>query len=217
MTRLKAIRLIFLVMAVTVVLPAGRSDSGQRSSAHQDIWLRNETGDRITPTDNAAEPYSPRKTCGACHHYPTIVQGDHFRMGSPAKKADPSRANLPLELLPGEGRPAPYGGAAIYDWIAANASYHPGGGPMECLNLRPAGGTPTNLVEAERIVSSSRNPHFQSRLTPDGHSRFKAKRSPGRGLPHVPPETSTALSGATPRSPPGTTGGRPRRAQPGRR
>lgn len=174
MTRLKAIRLIILVMAINLVLPANRSDSGQRPSAHQDIWLRNESGERITPADNAADPYSPRKTCGACHHYPTIVQGEHFRMGASAKKADPSRANLPPELLPGEGQPAPYAGAAIYDWIAANAANHPGGGPMECLNLRPAGGTPTNLVEAERIVSSSRNPHLQSRLTPDGRSRFKA-------------------------------------------
>lgn len=48
------------------------------------------------------------------------------------------------------------------------------GGPMECLSLDRATGTQSNLVEAERIVSSPRNPHFQSRVTPDGHSRFRA-------------------------------------------
>lgn len=45
---------------------------------------------------------------------------------------------------------------------------------MECLSLDRATGTQSNLVEAERIVSSPRNPHFQSRVTPDGHSRFRA-------------------------------------------
>ncbi len=174
MTLVRTARLILLITAVALVLPAGRSESGQQSSAHQDIWLRNETGERITQADNAADPYSPRKTCGACHHYPTITQGDHFRMGTPTEKPDPFKANLPPELLPGKGRPEPYSGTGIYDWIAANASNHPGGGPMEYLNLRHNGGTPSNLMEAERIVSSSRSPHFQSRLTQDGRSHFKA-------------------------------------------
>ncbi len=165
---------MILVLAVALALPAGRSDCGQGPAAHDDLWLRNETGDRITPADNATDPYSPRKTCGACHHYPTIVQGTHFRMGFSVKKADQSIAHLPQELLSTDMRPVPYGGSAVYDWIADNASYHPGGGPMECLNLRHDAGTPTNLVEAERIASSPRNPHFQSRLTPDGRSRFSA-------------------------------------------
>ncbi|HOS96210.1 MAG TPA: hypothetical protein PLR71_01120 [Deltaproteobacteria bacterium] len=165
---------MILVLAVTLALPAGRSASGQGPAVHDDIWLRNEAGERITPMDNAADPYSPRKTCGACHHYPTIVQGSHFRMGFSEQKKDPTTAHLPQDLMPSEMRPAPYGGTAVYDWIAANARLHPGGGPMECLNLRHDTGTPTNLVEAERIVSSSRNPHFQSRLTPDGRSRFRA-------------------------------------------
>ena len=46
--------------------------------------------------------------------------------------------------------------------------------PWSASTCVRAGGRRLNLVEAERIVSSSRSPHFQSRLTPDGHSRFKA-------------------------------------------
>jgi hypothetical protein len=165
---------MILILALTLALPAGRSDCGQGPAPHVDVWLRNETGDRITPEDHAADPYSPRETCGACHNYPTIMQGDHFRMGFRAQKTDPSVAHLPPDLLPLDMRPATYGGAAVYDWIADNAPYHPGGGPMECLNLGQPGSAPSNLMEAERIVSSPRNPHFQSRITPDGHSHFRA-------------------------------------------
>lgn len=47
---------------------------------------------------------------------------------------------------------------------------------MERTSLGKTGGTPpeVDIVEAERIVSSARNPHFRSRITPDGRSHFKA-------------------------------------------
>lgn len=170
----KALCIVVLLTAGTLCLFMVRPAIGQVSAVHVDVWLRNEAGERITPSDNAADPYSPKKTCGACHHYPTITQGEHFLMGFSKKKTDPRPVNLPPDLIPDDFGPTPYAGVAVYDWIAANARVHPGGGPMECLSLDRATGTQSNLVEAERIVSSPRNPHFQSRVTPDGHSRFRA-------------------------------------------
>lgn len=48
------------------------------AAAHEDVWLRNEHGDRISPSQNRADAYSPKKTCGGCHNYGLITSGDHF-------------------------------------------------------------------------------------------------------------------------------------------
>ncbi len=129
--------------------------------AHQDVWLKNELGDRITPQENRADPYSPKKTCGACHGYATITRGYHFQQGFDAM-SDRYDAKRPWVLSPGRyGNWLPYCGAAgqlaakknadrlrmdlsAYDWIGGgklNAAQkikspacgwcHPGGGPME--------------------------------------------------------------------------------------
>lgn len=131
------------------------------SREHRPIWLFNEQGDRITPTQNAIDPYSPKKTCGACHDYGAVTKGYHFQQGFDEMTAgyDPRR---PWILSPGMfGRYFPFAAPArlaaknnsdirqidltTYDWIGglgkkdpqgrdlsrACGSCHPGGGPLE--------------------------------------------------------------------------------------
>lgn len=103
---------------------------------HEDIWLKNEFGQRITPTRNSTDPYSPRKTCGTCHGYMTITSGTHFQQGFDEMRDgyDPRR---PWVLSPGNfgkgGEPGTFTervaakknagardmGLSTYDWIAA--------------------------------------------------------------------------------------------------
>ncbi len=46
------------------------------------FYLRTDTGDIINPIsgENADQPFSTRKTCGACHDVDTISKGYHFNM-----------------------------------------------------------------------------------------------------------------------------------------
>lgn len=129
--------------------------------SHQDVWLKNEQGDRITAAQNRTDPYSPRKTCGGCHNYRTITSGYHFQQGFDEMRDgyDKKRAWV---LSPGmfgkwlptaaAGRLAPkvntdrrHVDLSTYDWIGHAGKYdsrgrvlsmscgwcHPGGGPME--------------------------------------------------------------------------------------
>jgi hypothetical protein len=128
---------------------------------HQDVWLKNEQGDRITSTQNSADPYSPRKTCGGCHNYMAITSGYHFQQGFDEMK-DRYDDRRPWILSPGMfGKWLPTAAAgrlarkvntaerqidlSTYDWIGAGSKYnpkykikssscggcHPGGGPLE--------------------------------------------------------------------------------------
>jgi hypothetical protein len=45
---------------------------------HQDVWLKNEQGDRITQVLNSSDPYSPKRTCSGCHDYSIITSGYPF-------------------------------------------------------------------------------------------------------------------------------------------
>jgi hypothetical protein len=47
------------------------------------FFLRNSEGDVINPLtgENADQPFSSRKTCGACHDYDVITKGFHFQQG----------------------------------------------------------------------------------------------------------------------------------------
>ena len=47
--------------------------------AHPKIVLRGFDGTPLTPESKA--PYSPKKTCGACHDYELITKGYHFQQG----------------------------------------------------------------------------------------------------------------------------------------
>ena len=170
---------------------------------HQDVWLKNELGDRITPRDNLSDPYSPTKSCGTCHGYATITQGYHFQQGFD-EMSDRYDTKRPWVLSPGMyGKWLPYAAAgrlaaksnkdpgqidlAAYDWIGggklnpakkikspACGWCHPGGGPLE-YGRTPEGRADLsrNLIQAE---TGGRNPldgDFSSRATPDGRSHFR--------------------------------------------
>jgi len=170
---------------------------------HQDVWLKNEQGDRITSALNSLDPYSPKKTCGTCHSYAAITSGYHFQQGFDVMKDgyDKGRAWI---LSPGmfgnwlptaaAGRLAAKHNANIrqidlstYDWIGAGkytakykihsascGSCHPGGGPMEYG--RDKGGradTAVTLMSGEATGANRLDGDYSSRATPDGLSRFR--------------------------------------------
>ena len=170
---------------------------------HRDIWLKNELGDRITPSSNPADPYSPKQTCGTCHGYATITKGYHFQQGFDRMRDryDPQR---PWVLSPGMyGRWLPYAAAgraaaksnsdpkqidlSAYDWIGAgklNPSRkihspacgwcHPGGGPLEFGRTREGrADLSRNLAQGERGNGNPLDGDYSSRFTPDGRSRFR--------------------------------------------
>ncbi len=188
----KAFLLLLLALFVPITLDAARVPDWK----HEDIWLKNEQGQRITPSRNSTDPYSPRKTCGTCHGYMTITSGTHFQQGFDEMKDgyDPKR---PWILSPGTfgkgGAPGTFTervaakknasardmGLSTYDWIAAGDKIsggwtHPGGGPMEFG--RKADGRrdlSKNLVQGEPAKPLTLDGDYTSRYTPDGRSRFR--------------------------------------------
>jgi hypothetical protein len=188
---------------LAVVLTAGLIGSTAQAAAHQDVWLKNELGERITPGKNGSDPYSPKKTCGTCHGYATITKGYHFQQGFDVM-SDRFDAQQPWLLSPGMyGRWQPYAAAgrlaakknadprqidlSAYDWIGggklnpakkiqspACGWCHPGGGPLE------HGRTPEGRADLTRTLSEAEGKSgavldgdFSSRFTPDGRSRFR--------------------------------------------
>jgi hypothetical protein len=123
--------------------------------------MKNEQEDRITPAQNSADPYSPRKTCCGRHHYAAITSGYHFQQGFDEMKDgfDQKRSWILSPGMFGKWLPTAAAGRlaakhntdkrqidlSIYDWIGAGAKYsplhkvksvscgacHPDGGPME--------------------------------------------------------------------------------------
>ena len=115
--------------------------------------LLDEDGEIINPVTegNADRPYSPRKTCGACHDYEKITRGYHFTQGAGEQPTADQQARCAWALSPGN-----YGGtwcspAPLYKYLSPKknasartmdltsfsfittgcAGCHPGGGPME--------------------------------------------------------------------------------------
>ncbi len=89
------------LMIVLLMIFLGSSWTGEAAArSHQDVWLKNERGDRISPERNGADPYSPRRTCGGCHNYSTITSGYHFQQGFD-KISDRFDAKRPWQLSPG--------------------------------------------------------------------------------------------------------------------
>jgi hypothetical protein len=152
---------ILIALLVLAVSPYSHGAKPAKPWQHQDIWLKNELGEKITPVRNSTDPYSPRKTCGSCHGYVTITSGYHFQQGFDQMR-DGYDKNRPWVLSPGLfGKPripgSLYGrvaakrnsqagdmGLSTYDWIAAGVLQegeqavsmpgpwiHPGGGPLE--------------------------------------------------------------------------------------
>jgi hypothetical protein len=189
--------LLLLALFVPLTLDAARAPDWK----HEDIWLKNEQGQRITPTRNSADAYSPHRTCGTCHGYMTITSGTHFQQGFDEMKDgyDPKR---PWALSPGifgkGGDPGTFTervaakkntstrdmGLSTYDWIAGGGkgqaivlsagNLHPGGGPLEYG--RKADGRrdlSKNLIQGEREKPLPLDGDYSSRHTPDGKSRFR--------------------------------------------
>jgi len=71
------------------------------------FFLRDEDGGIIDPVHgvNAGSPYSPKKTCGACHDYDLITGAYHFQQGR-NEKLDPNLA----AVYPWMSYPGQYGG-----------------------------------------------------------------------------------------------------------
>src|SRR5512137_1149886 len=132
MSRLKT---VFIIALLALVVPITLDAAHAPDWKHEDIWLKNEQGQRITPTRNSADAYSPHRTCGTCHGYMTITSGTHFQQGFDEMKDgyDPKR---PWVLSPGVfgkgGAPGTFTervaakkntsardmGLSTYDWIA---------------------------------------------------------------------------------------------------
>jgi formate dehydrogenase gamma subunit len=117
------------------------------------FYLLDENGQVINPfTDtNASLPYSPKKTCGACHDYDKITKGYHFTQGAGENPTVKQSERCQWVTTPGN-----YGGswcspAPLYRYLSSknNSSprmmdmtsfsfitagcgkCHPGGGSME--------------------------------------------------------------------------------------
>lgn len=193
--RRNLVMIIFLIVLLSV--PA-------LTWSHQDVWLRNEQGDRITAMLNSVDPYSPKKTCGACHPYSTITSGYHFQQGFDVIK-DGYDATKPWILSPGmfgawlptaaAGRLAAKNNTntrqmdlSTYDWIGAGkynakhkvkspscGSCHPGGGPMEYgRNSQGRADLTKTLIAGEAANQGQLDGDYSSRFTADSKSHFRA-------------------------------------------
>ncbi len=70
------------------------------------FYLRDEKGRVINPQEaQKARPYSPRKTCGACHDYDLITSAYHFQQGRGEAPPSWQSRRYPWILSPGR-----YGG-----------------------------------------------------------------------------------------------------------
>jgi hypothetical protein len=188
--------IVTLSMILFLVVPA-------QGSPHQNVWLRNEQGDKITTALNSIDPYSPKKTCGACHDYSAVTSGYHFQQGFDAMK-DRYDARRPWILSPGMfGNWLPTAAAgrlaakvntdrrdidlSTYDWIGAGkvnarqkinssscGSCHPGGGPLEYgRDAQGRADLTKTLIQAEAAGKNLLDGDFSSHFTPDKKSRFR--------------------------------------------
>ncbi len=189
------VMIIFLILLLSVPALAW---------PHQDVWLKNEQGDRITATLNSVDPYSTKKTCGVCHSYAIVTSGYHFQQGFDVIK-DGYDAAKPWILSPGmfgawlptaaAGRLAAKNNTnarqmdlSTYDWIGAGkcnakhqvkspscGSCHPGGGPMEYgRNSQGSADLTKTLIAGEAINQGQLDGDYSSRFTGDSKSHFRA-------------------------------------------
>lgn len=115
--------------------------------------LRDEQGNIIDPVHglNDKVPYSPKRTCGACHDYEKITRGFHFTQGKgetpPKVYADRyqwvtapgnyggnwcSPSPLYRQLAPKSNTNARMIDMTSFDFVTATCgNCHPGGGPLE--------------------------------------------------------------------------------------
>jgi hypothetical protein len=106
--RAAAICWLLLALAGSVEVRAG-SESPKIAGGDvcPPFFLRDEAGEMINPVQgiNTARPYSPKKTCGACHDYDKITSGFHFTQGAEEQPAPDLASRSAWVLSPGS-----YGG-----------------------------------------------------------------------------------------------------------
>ena len=185
---------VCVIVFLSLVL-VGAPGSFAAPKTHDDVRLKNELGETITPDRNRSDPYSPRKTCGECHGYATITSGYHFQQGFD-EMSDRYSSKQPWILSPGMfGKWQPAAAAALlarknnshvrqvdlstYDWIGGQGKLnkknkikspacgwcHPGGGPLEYG--RDAGGR--RDLSMNHVQAEGRN---KSPFDGDYSSRF---------------------------------------------
>ncbi|MFH1744026.1 MAG: hypothetical protein ABIH23_33900 [bacterium] len=114
--------------------------------------MMSDMGDGIAVDPNvygmSIPPYSPRKTCGACHDYKKITSGYHFRMGSdvihdefgkdrdePCSISDGTCGKFSrmyfLQFPPKQFKDSNHIEVGLYQWAARCGTCHPGGGLLE--------------------------------------------------------------------------------------
>jgi hypothetical protein len=77
---MKINRVFHLVILISLALGlAYPSPITSQVSLHEKIVLKGFDGDPLTMESKI--PYSPKKTCGACHDYDRITNGYHFQQG----------------------------------------------------------------------------------------------------------------------------------------
>jgi len=142
--------------------------------------LRDEDGKIIDPVkgENADKPYSPKKTCGACHDYDKITEGFHFTQGQGEKPTAEQVERFLWALSPGNFggnwcSPAPLyrylspkknSSAAMMDMTAYTFFTSPCGG------CHPGGGSGEYDREGKRYDQWMANP--QSGFTSGGENQF---------------------------------------------
>jgi len=174
-------RLILGVLLFCLFTPV--QSEGLAAWKHQDVWLKNDRGERITPARNSFDAYSPRRTCGGCHGYFAVTRGSHFQRGFRDLGSKPAGgiygtgmhpAAFPEAVAGKANRDARFMGLSVYDWISASGRFLPGGGPLEYG--RTADGRPDmskRLSEAEGLKRDALDGDYSSRFAPGGRSRFR--------------------------------------------
>ncbi len=144
-----------LIYALAALLVSGSDGDPSRSLMAQNryatsdnmsgyvhwIELYDANNNRIDPTAEFPQPYSPERTCGRCHEFDTIAHGWHFnavnsgsepgRPGQPWIWSDPrSGTHLPLSYRGWEGTYNPdVLGLSRWEVAAKLGGFLPGGGP----------------------------------------------------------------------------------------
>jgi hypothetical protein len=72
-----------VIIALCCLAGIGTTPINAESKTCGSFFLRNSKGDVINPLtgENGDQPFSTRKTCGACHDYELITKGFHFQQG----------------------------------------------------------------------------------------------------------------------------------------
>ncbi|MHC4642572.1 MAG: hypothetical protein ACYS32_13080 [Planctomycetota bacterium] len=144
----------WLVLAFSAVVDTegkkiGDVSDGSLSVPVHVVGLRSDEGDKISPDDEPALPFSTRQTCSVCHSYETISQGWHFNAvdvnAVPGRKGQPwifvnpgTSTQIPLSYRPWPGVFHPEKlGISTFKFTQLFGRQMPGGGVGELESEDP--------------------------------------------------------------------------------